>query len=73
MLDGKGSCMLVHSFSVVVDVVFRDSNPLMSRSPNMMINQHVLLFTHTVWLGTTLVSVCMGLALGTYIEMESIH
>ena len=31
LLDGKGSCMFVHSFCVVVhvhDVVFRDSKPL---------------------------------------------
>ena len=40
--------MFMHSFIVVVhvhDVVFRDSKPLMSGSPNVMINQHVLLFT----------------------------
>ena len=48
LLDGKGSCMLVHSFSVVVhvhDVVFRDSKPLISGSPNVMISFCVLLFT----------------------------
>ena len=47
-MDGKGSCMFVHSFYVVVhvhDVVFRDSKPLMSGSPNAMISQCILLFT----------------------------
>ena len=43
-----GSCMLVHLFSVVVhvhDVVFRDSKPLMSGSPNVMIGQCFLVRT----------------------------
>ena len=50
--------MLVHSFVVVHvhDVFFfRYSKPLMSGSPDVIISQCVLLFTHTVLRGTTLV------------------